>query len=126
MHEKVNYELGRMLYDCMVDAAGYPNGMPFWEEMKADDKYYYCLLAIDFLEKEKKSGLSNKPYGIGRNPNYGEGECKALMDHINEVAPEELMAFEKRLEMMQSAYAKRKEEQDNVVDTQSAHSPDAE
>lgn len=131
MHERlkaeVNYRLGRILYHSIVDAQGYPNGMPYWEEMKADDKYYYCLLAIDFMDKGLPEVVNRcGTYGLGENVNYGEGGCKDLMDYINEVGPDELTAFENRVKMVQDAYAKNKKEQDNVVDTQSTHSPDAE
>lgn len=123
MKEKVNYELGRVLYHSIVDANGYPNGLPYWEEMEPAQKYHYCALAIDFLEKSEPVVHVAAGYGFEERPEFGEGECKSLMDYIEERAPKEKEEFEKRLKMVQDIYNRRQENKD-VVDTQSAGSPD--
>lgn len=113
---ETNYRLGRLFYMMMTDAAGYPNGMAYWEEMSAQDKYYYCMNAVDFLRKvERDMEISigtadggNFDYGVGDSM-YGQGDCKALMDYIESVQEKEMKDFETRISSIQAVVKKYNE-----------------
>jgi hypothetical protein len=96
---EINARIARIYYQALTDAAGYPNGMPYWPEMSSNDKYHYGATALDFLRMMQDEGLItlNVPMGFGEIGVWGQGECKALMDHFDAKGPEELEAFNKLL-----------------------------
>lgn len=111
---KNNYKIGRLMYMATTDAAGYPNGMAYWPEMSDSEKYYYCCLGIDLLEKVHDSldGIvvqDESVFGL-RKSRWGEGECKALMDYIESVREEELDDFNGRVSALQAAFKEHREE----------------
>lgn len=110
---EVNADIGRIFYQAETDAAGYPNGMPYWPEMKSGDKYYYALLALDFLDKLQRAGFTiayEHPFGLDEKSVFGEGDCKDLMEELDRRAPGELEEFHKMLEQIRSVhYADKKD-----------------
>lgn len=106
---ETNYRIGRLMYQAMTDAAGYPNGMAYWEEMKPTEKYWWCAIGLDFLDSvESDLGIpvsrAGVDFGFEEKSRWGEGDCKALMEHIESVQETELAAFNRRVESIQSAY----------------------
>jgi hypothetical protein len=96
---ETNAKIGRMYYQCINDAAGYPNGMAYWAELKASEKYHFTLTAISMLEIAAEQGLVtiNEPFGLGEKPDFGKGECKELMDHFESTGAQELKDLEERI-----------------------------
>ena len=101
---EINAKIGRVYYQSLTDAAGYPNGMAYWEEMKPSDKYHYTVTALDFLRLAEKMEIiaPKKPYGIeptdiNEVAKFGEGECKELMDHFVSTQEADLASFNERL-----------------------------
>lgn len=97
---ETNAKLGRLYFQVLNDAQGYPNGMPYWPEMTPGQKYHYAMTALDFIDFLVKEGYItlNKPIGVGEYPRFNEGECKELMDHFKENQVKELEGFQKRLD----------------------------
>jgi len=100
-----NADLGRLMYQVETDAAGYPNGMPYWPEMPINDQYYYSVNAITLLEYAKARGLITfvKDFGL-RKSSWGEGDCKALVEELERRQPGEQKNLEERIAAVQAAY----------------------
>lgn len=96
---KTNALIGRLMYRTQTDAAGYPNGMPYWPEMPANNKYFYAAMGVQFIEMLAEKGLItiNRPLGFGDNAMAGQGECQALVDFYTETGQKELEEFQERL-----------------------------
>ena len=102
---EANLLLGRTYYQVLTDAAGYPNGMPFWGDMSPADKYYYCATAINFLETTASVPRDEfRDAGFSRESRWGTGDCKALMDLLEERGPEEKRELEERIAEVRKAY----------------------
>lgn len=99
---KNNGYIGRLYYQAICDGQGYPNGMPYWAEMKADDKYHYAADGISFLEMAQKAGLItfNKPMGFAPGSEWGSGDCAALIEHYKDHEAEEKAELERRIGML--------------------------
>jgi hypothetical protein len=97
-----NKRIGRIYYQALTDAAGYPNGMPYWPEMKPEHKYYHTVTALDFIRMMEKEGYItiNKPLGFEDGSVWGEGDCKALIDAFTETHQIELDEFEKKIRQL--------------------------
>jgi hypothetical protein len=93
------------MYQVETDAAGYPNGMPYWPEMPINDQYYYSVNAITLLEYAKAKGLITfvKDFGL-RESSWGEGDCKALVEELERRQPEEQAELERRIAIVRAAY----------------------
>lgn len=94
-----NARIGRLYFQSINDAAGYPNGLPYWPEMAASEKYQITLEGLTFLDYCVQSGhvLPNPTEPFGVTGAFGEGECKELMDHFEKTSPDELKEFQERL-----------------------------
>jgi hypothetical protein len=105
-----NIKVGRLYYQALNDAAGYPNGMAYWPDMASKDKYYYTVTALDFLKMVEQQGFItiNKPLGLGEKATWGEGECKELMDQFEVTREKELEEFNQRLEALQKRLDKQR------------------
>lgn len=106
MSEKAetNARIGRLYYQALNDAAGYPNGMAYWPEMEPRHKYFETATALDFIEMLVKEGLItvNKPMGLGPSPRWNEGECLELLEHFQANQAKELQEFTERLEHLKA------------------------
>lgn len=76
--------LGQIYYFGEVDSQGYPNGMPRWGELPAEHQYRYCALACDFLDRAVAQGFLSSEEKYALKDSWGEGDCKALYDHLEE------------------------------------------
>jgi len=116
---ELNARIGRLYYMALTDAAGYPNGMPYWPEMTPAEKYYETVTALDFLEKLTREKIITVPDTIGlRKPvMYDQGDCKALLDYFTEVYEKEKAEFEERIAQMNASYrASKQKSEDEEVD----------
>lgn len=104
---KNNIQVGKAYYQAMTDAAGYPNGMPYWSEMPAMDQYYHTATAIHLLEILEDEGLITLKEDIGLKGGWGEGDCKALFDALTEALPAEKAELDRRIDTINKAYKKR-------------------
>ncbi len=106
MSDKIenNYRLGRMYYQMLTDAEGYPNGMPYWSDLSANDKYYFCMCGLSMLDIAIKDKFVSpvKEFGFVTGSVYGEGDCKELMDLIESKLEEEKKQFEERVKSFQT------------------------
>lgn len=108
---ETNAQIGRLYYQCLNDAAGYPNGMAYWPEMPSNYKYMETLTAIDLIERLAKKGMItiNVPMGVGDRPEWGKGECKELMDYFESNHQKELDEFNEKLAGMKAFLKSDKE-----------------
>lgn len=92
---KNNAAIGRLQYQVVTDAAGYPNGMAYWADLPPVEKYRVAAEALSLIEMLEKQGFItiNKPLGLEGSV-WGEGKCKALVDHYESTAAAEIAAFE--------------------------------
>lgn len=101
---ELNARVGRLFYQAMTDAAGYPNGMPYWAELPATEKYYNAATGLCFLEYLVQEGFVTLAKDVGlRGPMLRE-DCDALMRHFEETAPKERKEFEERIRKLQASF----------------------
>lgn len=108
---EINAMIGRMYYQAMTDAAGYPNGMAYWEDLTPGDKYHLAAQAIDFLGMVQSLGFIsvNSEIGFGSQPNWGEGECKELLDFYTARQASDLAELEQRKEELKDLHVETDE-----------------
>jgi len=98
-----NARIGRLYYNALTDAAGYPNGMAYWEELPAAEKYYHSATALQLIEMAAKEGLISLTEEIGLNDKWGVGDCKDLMEHFQATEAKEKNNLEKRIDAIRAA-----------------------
>lgn len=105
---ETNARVGRIYYQALTDAQGYPNGMAYWPDLEPQSKYHITAESLDFLRMLQEEGLIEIKADIGfsSDSKWGEGDCKALIDHFESTDKEEKEAFEKRLAEMRALYKK--------------------
>lgn len=92
------YSLGRHYFHNIVDSQGYPNGMPYWPEMSVDEKYYYIIDALVFLENVKNAGLISFVEDVSLGLRDSQDKSREyIMAVISEKSSDELEAFNNRL-----------------------------
>lgn len=80
----LNARVGRLFYQAMTDAAGYPNGMAYWGELPASEKYFNAATGLSFLNYLIQDGFITLAKDIGlREPTLRE-DCDALMKHFED------------------------------------------
>src|SRR5690606_11545962 len=77
-----NARIGRLYYKALTDAAGYPNGMAYWEEMSANDKYHYTVTGLQFIGSLIDAGIVSASEEVGVNGRWGEGDCDEMLKHF--------------------------------------------
>lgn len=108
-----NARVGGLFYHSYVDAQGYPNGMPYWGEMSADDKYWWAVTGISTLEDQARAGFitMDPEIGLGRSA-YGEGACLELLQWFKDHEESDKKELEERISTIQAAFgAAQKEEE---------------
>ena len=105
---ETNREIALLYYQAVVDAQGYPNGMPFWHEMDASTQYHYALTGIDFIRALERGGYItfNKSIGLSDNSVWGEGDCKSHMASLQAHRDGDQKIFEERLAKIQASFSK--------------------
>lgn len=99
-----NAQAGRLLYGCIVDSKGYPNGMDFWEELSPGEKYTYAVIAVQFIEEAVRKGVIPSAGKVGIEGRFGEGDCARLVSHFEETAEDDVRKLEERITAIRSAY----------------------
>jgi len=82
LRAELNAKVGRIYYQSLTDAEGYPNGMALWSELSARDRYFFTVTALSFLEYLNSAKIDVEKVGIRKPAIYGEGDCKALLDYF--------------------------------------------
>jgi hypothetical protein len=105
---ETNRDIGVLYFSAVVDAQGYPNGMPYWHEMNSSDQYHYAVTGLSFICDLERAGYItlNKPLGLSDNAVWGEGDCKALMDVLDAHRDSDRKRFEERLEQIRIRFEK--------------------
>jgi hypothetical protein len=96
-------QAGMAYYVARCDETGYPNGLPYWHEMSASDKYNYCVTGLAVLKRSAELGLIPE-IDFWLEDEFGEGDCRRLMDYLLVKGEEEKADFEKRLAALQSVF----------------------
>jgi hypothetical protein len=108
---ELNAQIGRIYYQSMTDAAGYPNGMMYWEDMSPSEKYFHTQTALQFIEMldHQKLITINQPIGTGESA-YNEGECKELLDHFKISHEQEVADLEVRIKEVRKMFDRTTDE----------------
>jgi len=97
-----NARAGRLYYNALTDAAGYPNGMPYWAELPPSEKYYLSMIALSFLEYVQAEGFIKVTADIGAMGEFGKGDCDALMQHFEKTLAADRAALDRRIESLRA------------------------
>lgn len=98
-----NARAGRLYYNALTDAAGYPNGMAYWADLPTSEKYYLTMIGLSFLEYMEAEGFIKVTADIGAKGEFGKGDCAALMQHFEETMAAERAALDRRIEALKAA-----------------------
>ena len=99
---ELNARIGRMYYQALTDAAGYPNGMPFWEEMPPKEKYYHTATALDLIDMLAQEALieTKEEVGFNKPADWNKGDCRELMDFFERSYEADLKSLQERIAAM--------------------------
>lgn len=77
-------KLGQAYHFNKIDSAGYPNGLPTWNELSPDEQYDICVEAIHFLlqVQEYMPDSLQVDEDLELVGTFGTGECLELMEHL--------------------------------------------
>lgn len=107
-----NAKIGRVYYKALTDAAGYPNGMAYWGEMSAAEKYSYTATGLQFLSSLIDMGLVTSPDEVGLRDRWGEGDCAELLKHFEATEADERKEFQDRVSTFQG-FARKQADGEN-------------
>lgn len=97
-----NARAGRLYYNALTDAAGYPNGMAYWGELSPSEKYFYTMTGLSFLAYMQAEGFVSLQQDVGVNDVYGQGDCADLLRHFEETHAGDKEALDRRINAVRS------------------------